>query len=93
MRRRLIGKLIVYTCMRRPSVVHRLSILSNRFSEALRPILFILHIYHLQEGGREQLMCFFDRITTPLTHNEKSGKLVNSVVTPRIFDFYLTAEQ
>ena len=42
--RRLIGELIVYEGIRRPSVV-RLSTFSNDISsEALRPILFIFHI-------------------------------------------------
>ena len=43
--RRLIGELIVYKGIRRPSVVRRLSTFSNDISsEALRPILFIFHI-------------------------------------------------
>ena len=42
--RRLIGELIVYEGIRRPSVV-RLSTFSNDISsEAVRPILFIFHI-------------------------------------------------
>ena len=42
--RRLIGELIVYKGIRRPSVV-RLSTFSNHISsEAMRPILFIFHI-------------------------------------------------
>ena len=46
--RRLIGELIVYEGIRRPSVrpsVRRLSTFSNDISsEAVRPILFIFHI-------------------------------------------------
>ena len=46
--RRLIGELIVYRGIRRPSVrpsVRRLSTFSNDISsEAVRPILFIFHI-------------------------------------------------
>ena len=43
--RRLIGELIVYEGIRRPSVFHRLSTFSNDIaSEAVRPILFIFHI-------------------------------------------------
>ena len=42
--RRLIGELIVYKGIRRPSVV-RLSTFSNDISsEAVRPILFIFHV-------------------------------------------------
>ena len=42
--RRLMGELIVYEDIRRPSVV-RLSTFSNDISsEAVRPILFIFHI-------------------------------------------------
>ena len=42
--RRLIGELLVYEGIRRPSVV-RLSTFSNEISsEAVRPILFIFHI-------------------------------------------------
>ena len=42
--RRLIGELIVYEGIRRPSV-RRLSTFSNDISsEAVRPILFIFHI-------------------------------------------------
>ena len=51
-RRRLIGELIVYEGIRRPSVVRRLSSVvrpsvtfsNDIFSEAMRPILFIFHI-------------------------------------------------
>ena len=49
LRRRLIGELIVYEGIRRPSLVRpsvvRLSTFSNDISsEAVRPILFIFHI-------------------------------------------------
>ena len=39
----LIGELIVYAGIRRPFIVYR-STFSNNISEAVRPILFILHI-------------------------------------------------
>ena len=43
--RRLIGELIVYTGIRRPSVVRRPSTFSNDIpSKAVRPILSIFHI-------------------------------------------------
>ena len=46
--RRLTGELIVYTGIRRPSVVRRPSTFSNDISsDAVRRILSILHIYHL----------------------------------------------
>ena len=46
--RRLIGELIVHTSIRSPSVVRPSSTISNDFSpEAVRPILFIFHIWRL----------------------------------------------
>ena len=42
--RRLIGELIVYKGIRRPSVVHLSTFSNDIFSEAVRPILFIFHI-------------------------------------------------
>ena len=53
---RLIGELIVYDDIRRPSTV-RLSVVclstfsSDISSEVEKPILFIFHIQHLQDGG------------------------------------------
>ena len=46
--RRLIGELLVYRGIRRPSVVRPSSTSSNDFfSEAAGPILLIFHKYHL----------------------------------------------
>ena len=42
--RRLIGELIVYEGIRRPSVRRLSTFLNNISSEAVRPILFIFHI-------------------------------------------------
>ena len=42
--RRLIGELIVYEGIRRPSVRRLSTFLNDISSEAVRPILFIFHI-------------------------------------------------
>ena len=42
--RRLIGELIVYEGIRRPSVRLLLTFSNDIYSEAVRPILFIFHI-------------------------------------------------
>ena len=57
--RRLIGELIVYPCSGvRPSVVRPSSTISKIFfSETARPIVLILHIHHLQVGGKNN--CVF----------------------------------
>ena len=57
---RLIGELIVYPCSGvRPSVVHKIF-----FSETAGPIVLILHIHHLQVGGKNNFVFCFDRIRT-----------------------------
>ena len=65
--RRLIGELIVYPCSGvRPSV-RRLSsstISKIFFSETAGPIVLILHIHHLQVGGKNNCVFCFDRIRT-----------------------------
>ena len=48
---RLIGELIVYTGIRRPSVVRPSTFSKDISSEAVRPIFSILHTKHLQVGG------------------------------------------
>ena len=57
--RRLIGELIVYPCSGvRPSSVRPSSTTSKIFfSETARPIVLILHIHHLQVGGKNN--CVF----------------------------------
>ena len=74
--RRLIGELIVYPCsgvrpssVRRPSVVRpsvrpSSTISKIFFSEAAGPIVLILHIHHLQVGGKNNCVFCFDRIRT-----------------------------
>ena len=66
--RRLIGELIVYPCSGvRPSVVRRPSsftISKIFFSETAGPIVLILHIHHLQVGGKNNCVFCFDRIMT-----------------------------
>ena len=71
--RRLIGELIVYPCSGvsppgvRPSVVRRPSsstISKIFFSETAGPIVLILHIHHLQVGGKSNCVFCFDRIRT-----------------------------
>ena len=59
--RRLIGELIVYPCSGvRPSS----STISKIFSETAGPIVLILHIHHLQVGGKNNCVFCFDRIRT-----------------------------
>ena len=61
--RRLIGELIVYTGIRRPSVRRRSvrpSTFSNDISsEAVRPIFSILHTKHLQVWGTKSYVFFY----------------------------------
>ena len=59
--RRLIGELIVYPCFGvRPSS----TISKILFSETAGPIVLILHIHHLQVGGKNNCVFCFDRIRT-----------------------------
>ena len=64
--RRLIGELIVYPCSGdRPSVRRPSSTISKIFfSETAGPIVLILHIHHLQVGGKNNCVFCFDRIRT-----------------------------
>ena len=65
--RRLIGELIVYPCSGvRPSSVRRPSSIISKifFSETAGPIVLILHIHHLQVGGKNNCVFCFDRIRT-----------------------------
>ena len=70
--RRLIGELIVYPCsgvrpssVRRPSVRRPSSTISKIFfSETAGTIVLILHIHHLQVGGKNNCVFCFDRIRT-----------------------------
>ena len=66
--RRLICELIVYPCpasVRRPSVRRPSSTISKLFlSETAGPIVLILHIHHLQVGGKNNCVFCFDRIRT-----------------------------
>ena len=64
--RRLIGELIVYPCSGvRPSSVRPSSTISKIFfSETAGPIVLILHIHHLQVGGKNNYVFCFDRIRT-----------------------------
>ena len=64
--RRLIGELIVYPCSGvRPSSVRPSSTISKIFfSETAGPIVLILHIHHLQVGGKNNCVFCFDRIRT-----------------------------
>ena len=65
--RRLIGELIVYPCsgVRPSSVVRPSSTISKIFfSETAGPIVLILHIHHLQVGGKNNCVFCFDRIRT-----------------------------
>ena len=59
--RRLIGELIVYTCsgVRPSSTISKIF-----FSETAGPIVLILHIHHLQVGGKNNYVFCFDRIRT-----------------------------
>ena len=51
--------------LRRPSVVRPSSTISKViFSETAWPIVLILHIYHLQVGGKNNCVFCFDRIRT-----------------------------
>ena len=60
--RRLIGELIVYPCSGvRPS---SFTISKIFFSETAGPIVLILHIHHLQVGGKNNCVFCFDRIRT-----------------------------
>ena len=68
---RLIGELIVYPCSGvrpssvRPSIVRPSSTISKIFfSETAVPIVLILHIHHLQVGGKNNCVFCFDRIRT-----------------------------
>ena len=45
----------------RPSVVHNFK---DFFSETAGPIVLILHIHHLQVGGKNNCVFCFDRIRT-----------------------------
>ena len=61
--RRLIGELIVYPCSGvRPSST--ISKIFFRISETAGPIVLILHIHHLQVGGKNNCVFCFDRIRT-----------------------------
>ena len=73
--RRLIGELIVYPCsgvrpsvvrpsVRRPSVRLSSTISKIFFSETAGPIVLILHIHHLQVGGKNNCVFCIDRIRT-----------------------------
>ena len=63
--RRLIGELIVYPCSGvRPSARPSFTISKIFFSETAGPIVLILHIYHLQVGGKNNCVFCFDRIRT-----------------------------
>ena len=70
--RRLIGELIVYPCSGvRPSSVRPSSVRPSSstiskifFSEIAGPIVLILHIHHLQVGGKNNCVFCFDRIRT-----------------------------
>ena len=65
--RRHIGELIVYPCSGvRPSVVRPSSSTISKifFSETTGPIVLILHIHHLQVGGKNNCVFCFDRIRT-----------------------------
>ena len=70
--RRLIGELIVYPCsgvrpssVVRPSVVRPSSTISKMFfSETAGPIVLILHIHHVQVGGKNNCVFCIDRIRT-----------------------------
>ena len=65
--RRLIGELIVYPCSGvRPSVRRPSSFTISKifFSETAGPIVLILHIHHLQVGGKNNCVFCFDRIRT-----------------------------
>ena len=64
--RRLIGELIVYPCSGvRPSVrPSSFTISKIFFSETAGPIVLILHIHHLQVGGKNNCVFCFDRIRT-----------------------------
>ena len=71
--RRLVGELIVYPCsgvrpssvVRRPSVVRPSSTISKIFfSETAGPIVLILHIHHVQVGGKNNCVFCIDRIRT-----------------------------
>ena len=75
--RRLIGELIVYPCSGvpssvrpsvRPSVCPSLFTISKIFfSETAGLIVLILHIHHLQVGGKNNCVFCFDRIRTLVT--------------------------
>ena len=63
--RRLIGELIVYPCSGvRPSVRRSFTISKIFFSETAGLIVLILHIHHLQVGGKNNCVFCFDRIRT-----------------------------
>ena len=65
--RRLIGELIVYPCSGvRPSVRRPSSSTISKifFSETAGPIALILHIHHLQVGGKNNCVFCFDWIRT-----------------------------
>ena len=62
--RRLIGEFIVYPYSGiRPSV-RRPQFQKIFFFETARPIVLILHIHHLQVGGKNNCVFCFDRIRT-----------------------------
>ena len=66
--RRLIGELIVYPCSGvRPSVRPSSTISKIFFSETAGPIVLILHIHHLQVGGKNNCVFCFDQIRTLVT--------------------------
>ena len=68
--RRLIGEFIVYPCsvvrpsVRRPSVRPSSTISKIFFSETVGQIVLILHIHHLQVGGKNNCVFCFDPIRT-----------------------------
>ena len=58
---RLIGELIVYPCsgVRPSSTISKIF-----FSETAGPTVLLLHIHHLQVGGKNNCVICFDRIRT-----------------------------
>ena len=62
--RRLIGELIVYSGIRRPFIVRPSTFSNDISSEAVRPILSILHTKHLQVGGTKSYVFYSGRIRT-----------------------------
>ena len=67
--RRLIGELLVYPCSVVCPSVRRPSVRRPQFqrSSSLKPLVLILHIHHLQVGGKNSCVFCFDRIRTLVT--------------------------